>query len=261
MRNMTSRFLDAVPGDRVPTGRVIVGIAPHAGFAYSGQVAAYTYRALQITSQRYQCPETVVVMGFSHRQSFHGISLLDADCIKTPSGQLDVNREMMNRLVVSVTSVFVGEHEHVGEHSAENQLPWIQAALPSVRVLVALMGEHDETIRQEWVEALQPDVESGRVCVIASTDLLHDTSVERVRRTDAETLKMMEKLDSQGLDRAWSFRKQVCCGIGPVRSVMALAKMSGCEEGTTLCYTNSADMTYDSSPDWVVGYGSVVYTL
>jgi AmmeMemoRadiSam system protein B len=260
LREMTVSLLAAADTGPVGDMPVVAGIAPHAGYAYSGAVAAFTFRALQEAARRGAGPETVVVLGFPHRASFRGLAWLDAAAIRTPMGEMQADRTLMERVAAEVPGVFFDTGPHAAEHSAENQLPFLQAALPGVPVATGLLGGHDEAFRMALVRSLVVAAATRRVCVIASTDLLHDPDYDRVVASDESTLRMMERLDSDGLNKAWSYERQVCCGIGPVLAALETARMLGCRHGRRLLYRNSGDIDPSGRGQWVVGYGSMVFT-
>lgn len=94
---------------------------------------------------------------------------------------------------------------------------------------------------------------------MASTDLLHDANYELVAETDKKALSMIAGLDEAGLESAWSFELQVCCGIEPVLTLMQFAELERVESGSILKYRNSGDDYPESRGSWVVGYGSVIF--
>lgn len=238
---------------------LVGGIAPHAGFVYSGPVAGYTFRALADNCRQGHVFETVVVLGFCHRESFTGIALLDADVLRTPLGDAPLDREGAAFLLRQNKSFLLNDRPHATEHSAENQVPFLQRALPNARLIVGLLGDHNPETILKAAEALFLLADQKPVFVLASTDLLHDPDDERVARTDRRTLELIAALDSPSLIKAWSYETQVCCGIGPVLAVMEFARRRGCTAGTTLCYRNSAEDFPESRGNWVVGYGSAVF--
>ena len=236
------------------------GIAPHAGFAYSGAVAGQTYAALRASAAVAGVPAVVAVLGFSHRPAKPGLALLDAAQIRTPLGMLPVDQSATAHLLQSVQAARLDNATHFGEHSAENQLPFLQCALQDVPVVVGLICGQSPEVFGELAQALTELHAERSVVCIASTDLLHDPSYERVCDSDAQTLRMMEKLDSEGLLKAWSPAHQVCCGIAPVTALLRFMRASGGQQGTILCYQNSGDIDPSSRGHWVVGYGAVVYS-
>ncbi len=241
------------------TGRVVAALAPHAGYVYSGPVSGYTFRAIRDGATGDQRPDTVVVLGFCHGPSFRGVALMDADTIETPLGACKLDTGAATNLVGSSPRIRFDNRPHQGEHSAENQIPFLQVALPGTPLVVALIGDHDSQTMDELTRALVALSKEKHLLVIASTDMLHDPDYDKVTRTDRTTLRQLERMDIGGLTGAWSYEHQVLCGIAPVLTVLKYARAMGCSEGAVLKYGNSGDDHPDSRGSWVVGYGAVIY--
>jgi len=259
LRAAVEGFIAAADGAGCDGATLASGIAPHAGYAYSGGVAGHTYRALRESVRQGNGPEVVVVLGFSHRVPFEGVAWLDTDAIRTPLGDIASDRSFMERVRDRLPGVFFDVDLHDGEHSAENQLPFLQVAVPGVPVAVGLIGGHAAGQPEALAGAVRAAAARRRLFVLASTDLLHDADYDRVRASDARTLGMIERLDSEGLNRAWSYGTQICCGIGPVLVALESARLAGCRHGRRLFYCNSGDIDPSGRGQWVVGYGSVVF--
>ena len=240
-------------------GPIVAGIAPHAGYPYSGPVAGHTFRALRDQAAAGVAPDTVVILGFSHRETFTGLALMDGGALVSPLGTTALDVEAATWLSEASPRIDFNYRPHRGEHSAENEIPFVQAALPDARLVIGLFGGHDAVCIEAVAEALLGLAKRRRVVVIASTDLLHDASHGRVSDTDRETLKIIASLDRQGLADAWSPVFQVCCGIAPVLTVMRYAEAMGSRAGTVLAYSNSGDTHPESRGSWVVGYGALVF--
>ena len=241
------------------TQRLLGGIAPHAGYQYSGPIAGYTFRALRDNAAAYGSPQIAVILGFGHRASFEGVALIDGDAFETPLGQTPLDREAREALCAAGDRIFVDTRPHIGEHSAENQIPFVQTALPDARLVVALLGDHEPVTILKLADGLAALARRQRIVVIASTDLLHDPDYDAVRASDAITLDRIAELDAAGLARAWSPDRQVCCGIAPVLAMLRFASQMGCRTGLRLYARNSGDDFPESRGEWVVGYGAVVF--
>jgi AmmeMemoRadiSam system protein B len=228
---------------------------------YSGNVAGYTFKAIRNTGATAARPQTVVVLGLSHRQFFKGVALMDGDRLATPLGTIPLDTESGAFLVGHAERIHFDYAPHAGEHSAENQIPFLQAALPGVPTVVGIIGDHDPNTIDALVDALDALASNRRILVVASTDLLHDPDYERVNRTDRQTLERITALDINGVMQRWTPREQVCCGIGPVVTAMRFARRQGCERGTLLHYRNSGDDFPESRGNYVVGYGAVAFTV
>ncbi len=241
------------------SGRIIAGIAPHAGYQYSGKVAGYTYRALKDNFAGNGMPDVIVVLGFCHSAGFGGVTLMDGDELETPLGKVKLDRATGDLLVKADSRICYNYVPHNGEHSAENQIPFLQIAVPNVPLVVGLIGDHDAQTLSGLASALKALSEKKKICVIASTDLLHDPDYDLVTKTDKGTLKLIERLDHKALALGWGYRRQTCCGIAPVLTVMMLAELSGVKKADVLYYRNSGDDYPESRGSWVVGYGAVVF--
>ena len=238
---------------------LIGGISPHAGYVYSGPVAGYTFRALRESALRFGAPDCLVIIGFSHSGGFPGIALMDGDAIATPLGETAMHCAAGKFLADAAPSARFEYAPHAGEHSAENQIPFAQVALPQTKLVVALMGDHSRKSIAELSDALAELSRQQSLAVVASTDLLHDPDYDKVTATDHSTLEMISGLDESGLSGAWSYEHQVCCGIAPVLTLLRFVKLRGVDSGTVLHYRNSGDECPESRGSWVVGYGAVVF--
>jgi MEMO1 family protein len=260
LRSAVSGYIDAASAPEIK-GRIVCGIAPHAGYQYSGKVAGYTFRALKDNARGGHSPDTVVILGFSHRGSFPGVALMDGDIVRTPLGDTEIDKEAVAMLNDQGTRIFVDYRPHAGEHSAENQIPFVQVALPKVKLVVGLIGDHDARTLDELVGALKALAAKRKIVVIASTDMLHDPNYDLVTRTDKNTLALMTEMKDAELWSRWSYENQICCGIAPVVAAMRFARSQGEARSHVLHYQNSGDDFPESRGNWVVGYGSVVFTV
>ncbi len=260
LKEMVESYIENAQPETVE-GRIVAAIAPHAGYIYSGKVAGFTFRAIKDNAQKTGQPETVVVLGFSHSGGFPGVALMDGDFIETPLGKAALDTEAAKMLAGASHRIFFNYGPHRGEHSAENEIPFVQAALPHAKMVVALMGDHDPETLDALVGALEALSRKTRLLVVASTDMLHDPSYDLVTKTDEKTLKKLAAMDCEGLEKTWGYDKQILCGIGPVLAVMKFAKGKGGKKGSVLYYRNSGDDFPKSRGQWVVGYGAAVFAV
>jgi len=242
-------------------GRIVAAIAPHAGYVYSGKVAGYAFRAIRDNAETWGRPDTVVVLGIGHRGGFQGVALMDGDVLRTPLGDAVLDPAGADVMAATSARIYVDYRPHAGEHSAENEVPFVQAALPGVPIIVGLVGDHDPRTLDDLVGALDALSAKKTVLVVASSDMLHDPDYNLVTRTDKETLKLVEAMDHAGIRKGWGYSRQTFCGIGPVLAAMRFAQGKGCLEGTVLIYRNSGDDFPESRGRWVVGYGAVVFAV
>lgn len=260
LQAMVKGYLDAAETPDIE-GRIVSAIAPHAGYVYSGRVAGYTFEALRKNAESKGAPDVVVVLGFSHAGSFPGTALMDGDAFETPLGRVKLDAEAAEFLAAHGDSISFDYRPHSGEHSAENEIPFIQQAIPEAALVVALIGDHKDKTIDDLVSALNDLAERKSIVVVASTDMLHDPDYELVSKTDKATLKKIEKMDYKAISDGWDYSSQTLCGVCPVLAAMRFAEKQGCKKATTLEYRNSGDDFPDSRGSWVVGYGSVVFAV
>ncbi|MBU4247635.1 MAG: AmmeMemoRadiSam system protein B [Verrucomicrobia bacterium] len=243
------------------TGRIVAAISPHAGYECSGRVAGYVFRAIRDQAKKGDAPKTVVILGVSHQVGFRGVALMDGDAMTTPLGESALDREAASLLVRQSPMIRMDYKPHVGEHSAENQVPFVQAILPAARLVIGLIGDHDPQTLAGLTKALGELAQKQAILVIASSDMLHDPDYDLVTKTDQQTLQEVTAMNLAVLMSGWSPRHQLFCGMSAVAATLDFAKAGGCREGTVLFYRNSGDYFPEGRGQWVVGYGAVVFTV
>ena len=241
--------------------RIIGAIAPHAGYVYSGPVAGYVFRVIKEQAAKGEAPDTVVIFGLSHQGEFRGVALMDGDAVRSPLGETALDKEAALLLTSNRPSIMLDYGPHNGEHSAENQIPFVQAVLPNARLVVGLIGDHDPKTLNELCAGLGELAKKRKLLVIASSDLLHDPDYTLVTRTDQASLKNVAAMKTQELLERWSYENQIFCGMSAVVVTMRFVEKQGCREGIVLRYRNSGDDHPESRGNWVVGYGAVVFPL
>ena len=148
---------------------------------------------------------------------------------------------------------------HCGEHSAENEIPFVQRAFPNAKIVVILVGTHDGKVSQEVADGLFEVSKQKKIYVVASSDMLHDANHSLVEKVDRETISLTEKLDVQSLVRNWTYDNQIYCGITAVIPTMLYCIKQNCKKAITLDLTNSEIVTKRMNSGYVVGYGAVVF--
>ena len=237
--------------------RTIVGlISPHAGYLYSGPVAAHGFS--QISKE--QEPDTIVIVGPNHTGIGPPVSVYPAGRWKTPLGDVKVNVSLAEK-IVGASELFSSEYSaHISEHSIEVQLPFLQFIFQDKFEIVPIcMG--DQTIKAsfELGDAIARAAEGERVLVIASTDLTHYESLDRAKQKDQEALARILRMDARGLLETVSRLQISMCGAGPVAAMLVAADKMGAGKARVLSYQTSGNVTGDNRS--VVGYASVVVLL
>lgn len=260
LSKMVNKYIDAAQVSPIK-GRIIGAISPHAGYEYSGAIAGYVFRAIKDQAAKGEAPDTVVILGLSHKGGCCGVTLMDGDAIQSPLGETALDKEATVLLTSNRPAVCLDYTPHKGEHSAENQIPFVQTVLPNARLVVGLIGDHDPKTCNELNAGLMELAQKRKLLVIASSDLLHDPDYNLVTRTDHASLKNVAAMKTQELLENWSYENQIFCGMAAVAVTMRFAEKQGCREGIVLRYSNTGDDYPDSRGKWVVGYGAVVFPM
>ncbi|MGQ9585765.1 MAG: AmmeMemoRadiSam system protein B [Anaerolineae bacterium] len=228
-------------------GDMVALIAPHAGYVYSGQVAAYAYRPLQEAGKTY---ETVVLVGPSHRMYLDGFGVTAVENYETPLGLIPLDEGLLEILSAQVPDLkFLSRDD---EHSLEIQLPFLQRTLGGFRLVPIMMGEQSQAACQELGQALGRVLAGRSALLVASTDLSHYKDYEQANALDRLIVERVEAFDHQGLARLLAQGKAEACGGGPVVATMIAAQALGADRAQVLKYANSGDVTGDRAH--VVGY-------
>ncbi|MCX7876419.1 MAG: AmmeMemoRadiSam system protein B [Melioribacteraceae bacterium] len=230
----------------------ILGIvSPHAGYVYSGKTAAYAYSILKGKKIN-----RVIIISPSHREYFPGISVYNGDAYKTPLGELEVDKEFVNKLIDGEKLIFVGMNGHRNEHALEVQLPFLQYVLNDFNIVPVVMGDQ----RKIFVDALAKkisDIIDDKTIIVASSDLSHFHSKEKATKLDSIVEEKIKKLDADGLMHSLENNLCEACGGGPIATLIKTAKQMNFDKVKILSRTDSGDVTGDSSE--VVGYLSAVF--
>lgn len=238
-RSIRDAFADAAPG--APEADVPKAvIVPHAGYPYSGAIAASAFR--RIAPARAQI-ERVVVLGPSHRVYLSGMAVPSVDSFETPLGRLPIDTQLRTT-VLALPGVVVDDEPHRLEHSLEVELPFLQTVLDGFTLLPLSVG--DATIDQ--VAAVLDAVWDGAATLIViSTDLSHYNSYERAVQLDARTAASIAAAEPTAID------DRDACGARPLRGMLRAASSRGLRI-EQLDLRNSGDTAGDR--DRVVGYGA-----
>ena len=235
-------------------GEVLGLISPHAGYVYSGQVAAYGYKA--IIGYPY---ETVIIVAPSHRSHFEGVAMLEKGGYLTPLGVVPVDEEFTGEIVKRQSVIRPNVDAHRGEHSLEVQVPFLQVALKNFAIVPLIMGSQDPAVCEALADCLHGVINTlkKRILVVGSTDLSHYYPYAEAVELDTVVRQRLEAYDIKGLQG--DLRKGTCeaCGAGPMISTMLLSQKLGATGSKVLKYANSGDVSGDRSG--VVGYISCVF--
>jgi AmmeMemoRadiSam system protein B/AmmeMemoRadiSam system protein A len=246
LRETVTSMLEKAGPSRV-TGRIVGLVAPHAGYVYSGQVAAWAYRAVEGTQY-----DAVVVVAPSHHVYFAGSSIFRDGSYMTPLGAIETATDIADAIAAADPSVGSRADAHTQEHSLEVQLPFLQVALPRLRLVPIVMGDQSLAASRRLAKAIAAGVRGKNVLLVASTDLSHYHNYAQAVSMDLVVMDHIEKYDPEGLLNDLDRERCEACGGGPVAAVMLAARELGAVRAVVLNHANSGDVTGDKSA--VVGY-------
>ncbi len=253
LANMVDGFLAAakVPEVNEPVALVV----PHAGYVYSGAVAAHSYALLKGRKI-----SRVVVIAPSHYESFPFAAVYDGDAYATPLGNIPVDQDFAARLAKG-PFIKLSSRGHIsstaqGEHSLEVELPFLQRVLGGFSLVPVIMGDQSYEASRALGVALAKLVKGNDTIIIASSDLSHYHPYDQAVSLDSKTLHAIVAWDYLTMWRSFRTGTWEACGGGPIIAAMIAAERLGATQAEVLKYANSGDTTGDRSR--VVGYGAVV---
>jgi len=233
--------------------RILGLISPHAGYAFSGHAAGFGFNAVRGISYK-----TVVIVGFTHRKFFNGISVYDRGSFQTPLGSMHVDTEFARLLISGDKNISFYPELFRDENSIEMIIPFVQVALPGVKIVPIAFGSQDYKLCGILAKVLT-DIIGDRedVLIIASTDMSHFHTYAKAQRLDSAAIKLVSELEPRKLYDEIKMGDCELCGTAPVVTLMLTMKMLGADNVKVLKYENSGDVTGEKGS--VVGYFSAVF--
>ena len=254
------------------SGEVLGGIVPHAGYIYSGPVAAYTYAALAKSG----APDVVCLLGTSHT-GYPAIGLMSHGFWRTPLGDVEVDSEFSS-LILKNTEIILDDTDellkfpHNQEHNLEVQLPFLQYVFGEVKIVPITIPPRDPQSILEAGQSIAAALQqtSAKVYIIASTDMTHygaqsygyapvgsapiERVIEFVYKTDGTIINYIQNFDYKGL--LHTAYDTTMCGPGSAATLLVIAQELNAKEITTLKYATSYDIM--GNTDAIVGYLSAI---
>jgi AmmeMemoRadiSam system protein B len=243
LASLVDRLLDEVGAAGRPAPRAL--IAPHAGYAYSGAVAASAYACL-----RGQAAEVrrVVILGTAHRTQRPGLHASSHDAFATPLGTVAVDRPALAPLL-SRPEVSVDDTAHERDHAIEVQLPFLQRVRENLAIVPFLVGAIDP---DDLADILAELAGGSDTLVVVSSDLSHYQSQREAEQLDRRTAERIASLDTVGLDPRFA------CGAHAIRGLLRWGSNLGLQ-GECLDLRTSADAGGEANR--VVGYGAFRFDM
>ena len=242
------------PEEHGDEGKVLGVVVPHAGYAYSGPVAAWSYRALYEDRR----PQTFVILGPNHHGMGSGVSIYPKGAWKTPLGTAVIDEELSAWIVEETKIIDPDTRAHQYEHSIEVQIPFLQYLYGDIRLVAISMMLQDLGSAREVGREIGRVLEAGdgTAVVIASTDFSHYVSPEVAHENDHAVIERIVAMDSPGIYKVVEDRGVSMCGYGPVMAAIEATKALGAKAGRLLKYGTSGDVAPMRE---VVGYASIAF--
>lgn len=250
----------AAAGEEVNGPRALV--APHAGYDYSGGIAGDAFAT--VAGHAY---DAIVLIGPSHLESFHGVSLFPGVAYRTPLGACPLAIDLAGALLDAAPGVIDAAlnghwiaHEQRQEHALEVELPFLQHTQERPpRIVPLVMGEQSwktiESLGTALAHTIGAMPHPERVLLVASSDLSHFHGDSHAEQIDRNTLDAIEAFDAGALHEALRSGRAEACGGGAIAAVMMASRALGATEATTIAYAHSGHVSGDRQS--VVGYGAV----
>ena len=228
-------------------------ISPHAGYIYSGQIAAYSFK--QVAGTKY---DSIVLIAPSHAEYFDYISVYNGDAYETPLGTARVDKTRADALSESSPLIQNSIHGHRDEHSLEVQLPFIQSVFgKDMSIVPVVIGNQSRENIEKFSSIAGELFSDDNILIIASTDLSHYHPYDTASKLDKKVSRLIGSFDTGGLMEEFTGDKAEMCGGGPVLAAMMISAAMGADSSKIIKYANSGDVSGDRSA--VVGYLSAAF--
>ena len=227
-----------------PEGNPFGIVSPHAGYIYSGQVAATAFGTIPPGFSG-----TFVVIGPSHRGYINCVSEVPWE---TPLGVVDTDDEFIRSLDIETD-----ELSHRDEHSLEVQMPFIKYRFPRARIAPVMMGQQDYASAMRLAEKIRHAIRQTKrdFRIVASSDFSHYVPAAKAKSDDLWAIEPLVTLDTKEFYRRIAERRVTACGYGPITAMVSVCTGLGAKAAKLIRYATSGDVTGDNKE--VVGYASI----
>jgi len=242
-------------------GRVLGLIAPHAGYEFSGQVAATAFAQLEGEEI-----ETVILLGNSHHQYFEGAAVYPGGYFKTPLGEVEVDADLAKKIIDSSGVIKADVAPHDVEQILEVEIPFLQRTLKKFKIVPILFGNTPGSVAEIVAQAISQNINGKNVLVVASSDMSHYPPYEKANYADKKTLeailtgevKNLEITITQMEKEKITNTQTFLCSVDAVKALMIVMKNLGAQDIKLLKYANSGDVA-SGDKSQVVGYGAMAF--
>ena len=230
-------------------------VVPHAGYVYSGPIAAHAY--YKIIENGY--PETFVILCPNHTGMGTEVSVFNEGKWSTPLGDLEIDEEFANNMILNSNIMDSDNSAHTKEHSCEVHLPFLQYFSNDFKIVPVVMWAQDMETSEDIAKSIIKTTKKLKrsITIISSTDLTHYEPNFMAEKKDKLVLDAINNMDEFALLKAVKNYNISMCGYGPTISTIKASRALGAKKGEILKYANSGDISGDFNS--VVGYCSAIF--
>jgi hypothetical protein len=231
--------------------RKIIGlVVPHAGYMYSGPIAANGYLHLARDGK----PNDFIIIGPNHTGFGKAVSIMTEGIWKTPLGKVNIDKELASQIIKNSQMVEENVDAHIGEHSIEVQLPFLQYVYRNFKFVPICMLDQSYDASLDLGTAIFKSI-SDKTVIIASSDLTHFETNQIAHKQDIKALNAIKKLDAEKFYEVIERENISACGYGPIATLLVVAKKLNAKNCEIIKYATSGDIVGDTSR--VVGYATI----
>lgn len=257
LEQMLKGFFDkAILSADTPKEKPFALISPHAGFIYSGPVAAYSYNLVKNGDY-----DTVIIIGASHHSNRGIISVYDGDFFKTPLGTVPIDKDIVNELVKADPRIKKDKEVHKPEHSIEAQVPFLQYKMKNFKIVPVLTAANDFELFDKVADAIIKIMEKSKkkILLVASTDMSHYHDYNTATVMDKSTTGLITAKKWDELKARISAGSCELCGFDAVYIAGRVIRYFKADNAVLLNYANSGDTVPASASGGVVGYTAIAF--
>lgn len=236
--------------ENITKSKALAVVSPHAGYVYSGALAAETFSAVKI-------PETVIILGPNHHGQGAPVSL-SVETWDMPLGKVPIDLAIANHLLEDSEYIKIDETAHKFEHSLEVQVPFLQMLQKNLSIVPLVLSRISYALCEDVAGSLARVIDGSNkdVLIVASSDMSHYETRRSAEKKDHSALQCIEQLNPSALYHTVFDNHISMCGVIPVVIALLAAKACGAQQSSLVGYTDSGFITGDT--DQVVGYAGVV---
>ncbi len=252
-------FLHKIGPGKVPQvnpkreNNIIGLISPHAGYMYSGPVAANGFYRIALDGK----PDTIIILGPNHRGFGEDISIMVEGKWKTPLGELEINTDIAENILKNSKTIKIDNKAHQFEHSIEVQLPFIQYIFgKNIKFVPICMTRQDINTDIEIAQSICSSVVDKNILIIASSDFTHYEPQEYAKNVDKQAINAILEFNPKKLYDIIYRQNLTMCGPGPITVMLIVCETLAAKKSELLKYATSGDVS--GAYGQVVGYASII---